>query len=94
VLDDTTIHPSISKYLTQACSEYFGEENWGENGRTLKEWTGIMGYTQDGQPIVGEAPGQKGLWVCAGFNGHGMLIKCTGIFPLTNSRDGTSFPVV
>lgn len=70
-LDDTTIHPRISKYLTQACSQYFGKENWGENGRTVKEWTGIMGYTQDRQPVVGEAPGQKGLWICAGFNGHG-----------------------
>lgn len=38
------------------------------------EWTGIMGYTADRQPIVGEAPGQGGLWICAGFNGHGMAL--------------------
>jgi glycine/D-amino acid oxidase-like deaminating enzyme len=35
------------------------------------EWTGIMGYTKDRQPIIGQAPGQDGLWFCAGFNGHG-----------------------
>ena len=75
VLDDSTIHPTISKYLTHACAGYFGEKNWGEEGETLMEWTGIMGYTQDQQPIVGEAPGQEGLWICAGFNGHGEFIS-------------------
>ncbi len=72
VLDDTTIHPRISHYLThKAAPYYYGKENWGEDGKVLQEWTGIMGYTLDRQPIVGEAPGQKGLWICAGFNGHG-----------------------
>lgn len=30
-----------------------------------------MGVTADHHPFVGEAPGQEGLWICAGFNGHG-----------------------
>lgn len=74
ILDDTTIHPNISKYLTHAAARYFGHENWGRNGETLQEWTGIMGYTVDKQPIIGEAPGQEGLWICVGFNGHGMAL--------------------
>lgn len=77
-MDDTTIHPNISEYLTHAAAMYFGKENWGENGETLQEWTGIMGYTVDKQPVIGEAPGQEGLWICAGFNGHGELsVVCT-----------------
>ncbi|KAI0386772.1 FAD dependent oxidoreductase [Hypomontagnella monticulosa] len=40
------------------------------------EWTGIMGYTRDGHPWVGNVPeslgGGEGLWVCAGYTGHGM----------------------
>ena len=40
----------------------------------LQEWTGIMGYTADMHPLVGEAPGQEGLWICAGFHGHGESI--------------------
>lgn len=40
-----------------------------------------MGYTLDSQPVVGQAPGGKGkgLWVCVGFNGHGMALawRCT-----------------
>ncbi len=31
-----------------------------------------MGYTLGRQPLVGCAPGQDGLWICAEFNGHGM----------------------
>ena len=40
------------------------------------EWTGIMGYSADGYPWVGQVPptlgGGKGLWVCGGYTGHGM----------------------
>ncbi|KAL7623172.1 hypothetical protein AAE478_006853 [Parahypoxylon ruwenzoriense] len=40
------------------------------------EWTGIMGYSRDGHPWVGGVPeslgGGDGLWVCAGYTGHGM----------------------
>ncbi|EPE27543.1 FAD/NAD(P)-binding protein [Glarea lozoyensis ATCC 20868] len=40
------------------------------------EWTGIMGFSRDGRPWVGAVPeelgGGKGLWICAGFTGHGM----------------------
>ena len=40
------------------------------------EWTGIMGFSRDGHPWVGEVPtslgGGRGLAVCAGYTGHGM----------------------
>ena len=72
VTDDSAIHPVISKYLKQAPTELFGQENWGDPGEFVAEWTGIMGVTVDGEPILGEVPGKKGLWICAGFNGHGM----------------------
>ncbi len=35
------------------------------------EWTGIMGYSRDGHPWVGEVPGKQGVWVCGGYTGHG-----------------------
>ncbi|KAK0113020.1 hypothetical protein ONS95_014730 [Cadophora gregata] len=74
ILDDTVIHPRISEYLTHAAASYFGRENWGDDGEVLQEWSGIMGYTVDSQPIVGQALGQDGLWICVGFNGHGMAL--------------------
>jgi glycine/D-amino acid oxidase-like deaminating enzyme len=40
------------------------------------EWTGIMGYSRDGHPWVGAVPesagGGDGLWISAGYTGHGM----------------------
>ncbi|OHE93985.1 FAD dependent oxidoreductase [Colletotrichum orchidophilum] len=42
------------------------------------EWTGIMAFSRDGRPWVGQVPpgsvlgGGEGLWVCAGYTGHGM----------------------
>lgn len=37
-------------------------------------WTGIMGYSADSLPHVGAAPGREGVFVLAGFNGHGMPV--------------------
>lgn len=36
--------------------------------------SGIMGFTQSGDPFVGPAPGDdlKGQFISAGFSGHGM----------------------
>lgn len=42
------------------------------------EWTGIMGYSSDMHPWVGKVPeglgGGDGLWVSAGYTGHGMPV--------------------
>jgi glycine/D-amino acid oxidase-like deaminating enzyme len=35
-------------------------------------WAGTMGFTESGLPIVGPVEGMKNVYVCAGFNGHGM----------------------
>ncbi|EGX95627.1 FAD dependent oxidoreductase [Cordyceps militaris CM01] len=53
-----------------------GEEE-SEELRAVYEWTGIMGYSADGHPWVGEVPailggGGGGLFVSAGYTGHGM----------------------
>ena len=42
--------------------------------QVVQEWTGIMGATVDGRPFVGGVPGHNGLWISAGFNGHGMVL--------------------
>lgn len=73
--DDTVINNLNSSYLRGTTARYFGS-NWGSDDpakRVRKEWTGIMGITGDGVPYVGAMPGEEGLWISAGFNGHG---KC------------------
>ena len=35
-------------------------------------WTGIMGYSADHMPWVGSVPERAGVWLAAGYTGHGM----------------------
>jgi glycine/D-amino acid oxidase-like deaminating enzyme len=90
--DDTSINPEISTYLTETTPRYFGDA-WGEDhpdGRIRKEWTGIMGYSPDGFPFIGEIPGEKELWIAASFQGHGMVLcfLCAKALVAMMSGDG------
>jgi glycine/D-amino acid oxidase-like deaminating enzyme len=40
--------------------------------RVTHRWAGTMGFTRDGLPRVGPAPGRPGVHLFAGWNGHGM----------------------
>lgn len=74
--DDTTLNETVSSYLYNSTAKYFGL-SWGDDhpgGRIRREWTGIMGYSPDGFPYVGETPGHQGLWVSSSFQGHGMVL--------------------
>jgi glycine/D-amino acid oxidase-like deaminating enzyme len=74
--DDTSLNKDISAYLRETTTRYFGS-NWGEDakeGSVRKEWTGIMGYSPDGYPLVGKMPDEKGLFISASFQGHGMVL--------------------
>jgi glycine/D-amino acid oxidase-like deaminating enzyme len=35
------------------------------------EWSGIMGYSRDNFPWCGGIQGKNGLWIAAGYTGHG-----------------------
>ncbi|KDE07171.1 hypothetical protein MVLG_02572 [Microbotryum lychnidis-dioicae p1A1 Lamole] len=87
----------LRAYLREQFPEVFGEVEMGSasmltskrtttaQGGTLRfphEWTGIMGFTQTNQPIVGplyarsvvdgEVRLLKGQYISAGYSGHGM----------------------
>ena len=76
VSDDSDIDQLAADYLRQALNNLLDTQNNGIELRASHEWSGIMGFSRDGRPWVGEVPkelgGGKGLWMCAGFTGHGM----------------------
>jgi sarcosine oxidase, subunit beta len=37
------------------------------------EWAGLYEVTPDDQPIIGRIPMIEGLYICAGFSGHGLM---------------------
>ena len=79
-VNDTALNREISAYLQGTLVRYFGRPSPATRAEEtdayeiVQEWTGIMGATADGRPYVGEVPGKKGLWITAGFNGHGMVL--------------------
>ncbi|KAF9739689.1 hypothetical protein PMIN02_012378 [Paraphaeosphaeria minitans] len=80
-VDDGALNPSVSAYLRGTVPGYFGQPTSSSPGAQdvpeyeyVHEWTGIMGATADGRPFVGGVPGMEGVWVSAGFNGHGMVL--------------------
>ena len=74
--DDTTTEPVIVNYLRDSTGRYFGS-HWGNDhcdGRIRRAWTGIMGYSADGFPLIGQVPGEQDLFVAASFQGSGMVL--------------------
>ncbi|GKT50398.1 gamma-glutamylputrescine oxidoreductase [Colletotrichum spaethianum] len=80
VSDDDEIDPVVAAYLRRAgaANVELGDGEKKEELRASYEWTGIMAFSRDGRPWVGPVPsgsalgGGEGLWVCAGYTGHGM----------------------
>jgi glycine/D-amino acid oxidase-like deaminating enzyme len=89
-IDDSVLNKENSRYLHECVSRYFGPE-WGQEEKVRMEWTGIMGITGDGLPFVGPVPGEKGLWISAGFNGHGIQVFSSFAVNMLTSltRNGT-----
>ncbi|KAG9503217.1 hypothetical protein J7337_006060 [Fusarium musae] len=80
--------------LIEPARRYFEEDymqrtflGWEESGaRVDRVWTGIMWYSTDSLPHVGEVPGRHGVFVIAGFHGHGMpviFLAAEGIAAMT-----------
>jgi gamma-glutamylputrescine oxidase len=63
--EETTTEP-IQKAL-----DAFLVELLGELPEITNRWAGIFGLTQDLLPLVGAVPGHDGVWVAAGYSGHG-----------------------
>jgi len=94
-VDDSRLNSDVSGYLKGSLKGYFGAETWGgdnDDESVVQEWTGIMGATADGRPFVGEVPANKGLWISAGFNGHGMVLCLKSAEALVDMMTGNGAP--
>ena len=47
-------------------------KSMGAEAPVTNRWAGTMGFTDSGLPLVGPVDGIKNVYICAGFNGHGM----------------------
>ena len=66
----------------------------GADAPVTRRWAGIMGFTKGGLPIVGPAPGRPGVYLCAGFNGHGFALAFHCARRLVAHLDGRPGPIL
>lgn len=72
--EDTTTAP------VQGALERFAQDRLGLRAggyEVVARWSGTMGFSPDGLPLIGPIPGAAGatdsrIWFCGGFTGHGM----------------------
>ncbi|KAK2624962.1 hypothetical protein QTJ16_005331 [Diplocarpon rosae] len=82
VSDDSSIDPPAAEYLRTEINSLVDIQSQEKELTASYEWSGIMGYSRDERPWVGEVTddlelgGGAGLWVSAGFTGHGMPNTC------------------
>lgn len=74
--DDSQLNPNSAKKIGQVLPSLFKDAN--ATPQVERIWSGIMGFTKDGLPLVGQLPElitgrqeSSGEWIAAGFNGYG-----------------------
>jgi len=94
-IDDTVVFNATTEYYRTLPSNLF--QGWGAEGMgegLTRSWTGIQGYTHDTLPFVGAVPNMTGLYIAAGFHGHGMarcLIAARGVVHSIQSKSGAEW---
>lgn len=75
--DDSCVADHSVEHLETVLPRFFGK-NDRSDWRLISSWSGIMGYSSDGLPIVGRLSPKltgragDGEWIAAAFNGYGM----------------------
>ena len=64
--DDDAGSPAIWERL-----EGYLRDDLGVEALITHRWAGVVGYSEDQLPYVGEVPGRRGLYVAGGYSGHG-----------------------
>jgi gamma-glutamylputrescine oxidase len=73
-LEEEQTAEEVTTPLIQELLEGFVRELTGAEPRIDYRWAGIFGTTRDRLPLVGRVPGHDGVWVSAGYSGHGNVM--------------------
>ncbi|KKA28603.1 hypothetical protein TD95_003944 [Thielaviopsis punctulata] len=101
---DDTVDAAISKHLVGILPQLLALQGApGTAAETREtalvathEWSGIMGFSADGLPWVGCVPAcagggsGTGLWMCAGYTGHGMAAAALAAKAVVEMMGGKS----
>jgi gamma-glutamylputrescine oxidase len=70
ILTEMTDEETTTSPIQEALDAFLAEL-LGYMPQVTHRWAGIFGLTQDLLPLVGRVPGHDGVWVAAGYSGHG-----------------------
>ncbi|MBL7665928.1 MAG: FAD-binding oxidoreductase, partial [Bacteriovoracaceae bacterium] len=63
-----------------------------KKAKITHRWSGIMGFSVDGQPMVGALPNDSQIFFCGAYTGHGMGLAFHSGKVLTDSIFGRPIP--
>jgi gamma-glutamylputrescine oxidase len=80
-LDDEWTSEEATTAVVQQRIEALMHELLGGAPRVTHRWAGIWGTADDLLPFVGAVPARDGVWVAAGYSGHGNVLgfACGGL---------------
>ncbi|MCY4145263.1 MAG: FAD-dependent oxidoreductase [Chloroflexi bacterium] len=64
------LNPNVQAYLDSYLKKYFPDVT----APVAQRWSGIMGFSCDGLPLVGTLPGKPRVGFAVGFSGHGLAL--------------------
>ena len=64
------INPNVQGFLDAYLRKYFPDVT----APVAHRWSGIMGFSCDGLPLVGTLPGKPRVGFAVGFTGHGLAM--------------------
>ncbi len=64
------LNPNVQGYLDSYLKKYFPDVT----APVAHRWSGIMGFSCDGLPLVGTLPGKPRVGFAVGFTGHGLAM--------------------
>jgi gamma-glutamylputrescine oxidase len=73
IMDELTDEEVTTAVIQEALTSFL-RELLGYDPVVTHRWAGIFGLTQDLLPLVGRIPGRDGVWVAAGYSGHGNVL--------------------
>lgn len=64
------LNPKVQAFLDRYLAKYFPDVT----APVAHRWSGIMGFSCDGLPLVGTLPGKPRVGFAVGFTGHGLAL--------------------
>ena len=82
-------NPLIQKALEEFIDKHLPQLR---GKKITHRWSGIMGFSQDGQPLVGSLPDDPQVYFLGGFTAHGLGLAFHGAKVLVDAMLGKNIP--